>query len=92
MTNSNRYLRSLTDDPRCYTCGATEESLEHVFRRCPATALIWKKFPWLTEHELFIKPFDSWLEFNLRECNQTWMEDWALFFHHDMVDLEVARQ
>lgn len=80
MTNSNRFLRHLTTDPRCRSCGAVEETLEHVLRSFPSAALIWKKFPWIDTHELFGKSFDQWLEFILREQNQTWCDSWAIVF------------
>lgn len=41
MTNVARFLRGLTDDPRCYVCGYVEESEENILRRCPATTIVW---------------------------------------------------
>lgn len=30
MSNGNRFIRHLTDDPRCFTCGEVEESTLHI--------------------------------------------------------------
>ncbi|GKA47117.1 LURP1-like domain-containing protein [Tanacetum coccineum] len=41
LTNSQRVARRLTDDPRCTRCGADEEPLYHILRRCPLSYMIW---------------------------------------------------
>lgn len=64
MTNSNRFLRNLTDDPRCYVCSAVEENAEHLFRSCPVTTLVWRRFPWINDYKLFNKPFLDWIVSN----------------------------
>nr|GEY27676.1 LURP1-like domain-containing protein [Tanacetum cinerariifolium] len=38
-----RVTRKLTNDPRCTRCGADEESLDHILRRCPSSFMIWNK-------------------------------------------------
>ena len=43
MTNANRFLRNLTEDPRCYVCGEVEENSEHIIRDCPAARVVWSK-------------------------------------------------
>lgn len=80
MSNTNRVLRHLIQDPSCSVCGAQEEDVEHILRSCPAAILVWKKFPWITDTELFAKPLQDWLVYNLNERNQTWMEDWFMAF------------
>lgn len=39
-----------------------------------------KKFPWFNNHEIFSKPFLEWVTYNLKENNQTWVEDWHIVF------------
>lgn len=56
MTNSNRFLRWITTDPRCFICGSVEENNEHIFRECPSAILVWKKFPWLMIMRFSINP------------------------------------
>lgn len=43
MTNANRFLQQLTDDPRCFACGEVEENTMHILRQCPAARMVWKK-------------------------------------------------
>lgn len=43
MTNGNRFIRTLTDDPRCKICDAVEETSEHIVRGCPAAIVVWQK-------------------------------------------------
>lgn len=46
MTNVNHFLRKITNDPRCLTCGEGEETVEHIMRFCPAARLIWRMLWW----------------------------------------------
>lgn len=46
MTNSNRFLRNLTDDPRCFVCGEVEENTAHILRNCPVAILVWRRLGW----------------------------------------------
>lgn len=73
MTNTNRYIRGLTNDPRCGLCGDTEEDSDHILRKCPNAVRVWKKFPWINEQELPTKPFREWIYWNLTDKNQSWM-------------------
>lgn len=43
LGNLNRYKRRMTDEPKCYICGADEESTLHILRDCPAARLVWRK-------------------------------------------------
>ena len=43
LSNSNRFIRHLTDDPRCYACGEVEENTSHIIRDCPAARLVWRR-------------------------------------------------
>ncbi|PWA44555.1 hypothetical protein CTI12_AA523610 [Artemisia annua] len=43
LSNVQRVARRLSDDPRCTRCGADEESLDHILRRCPFSFIIWNK-------------------------------------------------
>nr|GEZ52167.1 LURP1-like domain-containing protein [Tanacetum cinerariifolium] len=43
LMHVQRVTRKLTNDPRCTRCGADEESLDHILRRCPSSFMIWNK-------------------------------------------------
>ena len=43
MSNANRFIRHLTDDPRCYVCGEVEENTIHILRECPVAKILWRK-------------------------------------------------
>ncbi|KAL2935657.1 hypothetical protein RDABS01_018775 [Bienertia sinuspersici] len=77
MSNAHRFVRHLTDDPRCNICGANEESVDHILRQCLAATAIWRKFPGVHDYELFVKDFDSWLVENGCADN-TRDEDWPI--------------
>lgn len=66
MTNSNRFLRHLAENPRCFICGAIEGNVEHIFRSCPVAIVMWKKYSWLNNEDIFGKPFTEWIEHNLK--------------------------
>lgn len=44
MTNTFRFVRGLTDDPRCGVCAEVEENIEHILRKCPTAKMVWRKF------------------------------------------------
>lgn len=43
MTNGNRFIRKMTDDPRCFMCGEVEENTIHLLRECPAAKHVWRQ-------------------------------------------------
>lgn len=45
MTNVNRFIRKISDDPRCLTCGEVENT-EHIIRKCPAARVVWRRLGW----------------------------------------------
>lgn len=59
MTNVNRFIRKLSDDPRCLACGEVEESVEHILRKCPTATMVRRKFPGINCHEIFGNTFEE---------------------------------
>ena len=61
MTNMERCRRGLTLDPHCKCCPGVPEDLDHLFRQCLWTELLWKQL--LTEESQVISrrvPFKAW--------------------------------
>lgn len=79
MTNANRFIRKLTDDPRCLVCGEVEENVEHILRKCPIATMVWRKFPGINDHEIFGKPLTEWIAQNTGPY-QTRDEHWPTVF------------
>ncbi|XP_056697578.1 uncharacterized protein [Spinacia oleracea] len=84
MSNKNRVLRGLTQDASCKVCGALEEDVEHILRKCPAAISLWSKFPWIPNNEFLNQPFHMWLDSNLNENNQAWAENWYIVFANSL--------
>lgn len=79
MTNANRFIRKLTDDPRCFVCGEVEENIEHIIRRCPVATLVWRKFPGTNDYEIFGRSFNDWVVSNMSNDNSR-DEEWPMVF------------
>lgn len=66
LGNLNRFKRRMTDDSKCYICGAEEESTLHIIRDYAATRMIWRKIGGLAHKpEFFMIPLKQWLTNNL---------------------------
>ena len=80
MTNAARFLRGLTEDPRCYVCGYVEENIDHILRRCPATTVVWRSLGWDGEGSFINEDFKGWLTRNLslKACKKG--EEWPRAF------------
>lgn len=44
MINTNKGIRGLIQDAGYMVCGALEEDMEHIMRRCPSSVTVWRKF------------------------------------------------
>ncbi|CAL1389524.1 unnamed protein product [Linum trigynum] len=44
LTNKERVKRKLTEDGMCKFCRSTEETTEHILRKCGKTAGLWRHF------------------------------------------------
>lgn len=82
MTNANRFIRGLTDDPRCFFCGETEENVDHILRRCPVATSVWRKFPGMNDDELFGKNCNDWIASNIQPVDDTRDPNWPMVFTH----------
>lgn len=80
MTNENQIIRGFTNDASCLWCGANEETVDHIIRRCPAAQKIWWKFLGMNGHELFGKEVNAWIYSNIQPIDDTRDEDWPAVF------------
>lgn len=80
MTNGNRFVRKMTDDPRCLVCGEVEENTIHILRDCPAARLIWKRLNVDTDDLAWKIPLRDWLLGNIEQRNLKSEEGWAQIF------------
>ena len=61
MTNGNRFVRKLTEDPRSFACGDVEENIEHIVHLCPTARIVWRKFGMKAEDPDSSLNFQDWL-------------------------------
>lgn len=66
MTNANRFIRQLSDDPRCYVCGEVEENTIHILRECPVAKILWRKLGVKVEDDQWRGNLKNWLTGNFR--------------------------
>ncbi|KAL5818299.1 hypothetical protein ACOSQ4_022141 [Xanthoceras sorbifolium] len=67
LTNKQRGVRGLTNDTMCQRCEEREESLDHLFRKCRFSRLIWEDcWKGITNSQCFKSNWDEWLINNLR--------------------------
>ena len=67
MSNGNRFVRHLTDDPRCFTCGEVEESSLHILRDCPVARILWRQLGVCISNSQWRVNLKEWLAGNFRE-------------------------
>ncbi|CAL0318452.1 unnamed protein product [Lupinus luteus] len=66
-TNSQRYMRSLSDSTACVRCQKIE-SVEHVLRNCPWVKDVWRRLRNLVSDDgFFSQDFGSWCVGNLED-------------------------
>ena len=80
MTNSNRFLRRLTDDPRCLVCGEVEENTAHILRECPAALMVWRKLGVELRTVTWRLPLKDWILLNLESVKDETDGNWAQLF------------
>ena len=80
MSNSNRFIRRLTDDPRCYSCGEVEENTLHILRDCPAARLVWRNLGVDVDVASWNNSLKEWLAKNFGGGAEMAMEDWGRCF------------
>lgn len=80
MTNSNRFLRNLTDDPRCLVCGEVEENTAHILRDCPTAIMVWGKLGVELRNVSWRLPLKDWLLINLESVKDEKDGNWGQLF------------
>ncbi|KAJ8422016.1 hypothetical protein Cgig2_007566 [Carnegiea gigantea] len=80
MTNSNRFIRGLTDDPRCKGCLNGEEHTVHLLRDCKLAREIWTHLvPHARQIAFFNLPLKDWMSSNLVNGSLS-DRNWATIF------------
>ena len=80
LTNSNRFIRHLTDDPRCFTCGEVEENTLHILRDCPAVAMVWRNLGVSAFHVDWQGSIKGWLARQISRGSEDENEEWGRLF------------
>ena len=80
MTNGNRFIRHLTDDPRCYVCGEVEENTLHILRECPVAKILWRKLGVQVEAVQWKVNLKTWFAVNFRGADMLNSEEWSRMF------------
>lgn len=80
MTNYNRFVRKLIDDPRCLICGEVEENIEHILRCCPTTKNVWRQLGVNDNVVTSCDSFNRWLLKNIDEDNPHSIDGGAILF------------
>jgi len=90
MTNSNRFIRGLVEDPRCKGCLDGEETAMHLLRDCKFAKEIWEQLIPTGSHALFYTlPLRTWIKTNIQAhtpCEENWP---TIFFVAHVVVMEV---
>ena len=76
MTNSNRFIRQLTSDPRCLVCGEVEEHTLNILRDCPTARVVWRKLGMASMNPSWNGSLKEWIlhniEAGIHENNEGW--------------------
>lgn len=80
MSNGNRFVRHLKDDPRCFTCGEVEDSSLHILRDCPVAKILWRKLGVRLGGSQWRGNLKEWLAGNFREEGDVNGEVWSRLF------------
>ena len=81
LGNAMRFKRRLTDDPKCFVCGAEEESTVHILRDCPLARMVWRQLggPAATS-DFYCFRIKDWITTNLTFNDSTEFPIWATIF------------
>ena len=80
MSNGNRFIRRMTDDPRCFVCGEIEENTIHILRDCLAAKRVWRLLGVQTDDLIWRIPLRDWLLGNIEKRNLQSDEGWPTLF------------
>lgn len=82
MSNSLRYKRRLTDDPKCYVCGTDEESSLHILCDCATVRMVWSKLGGPADSTGFYEqPIKQWISTNLQHDDKDGHMIWLTLFY-----------
>ncbi|CAL1380813.1 unnamed protein product [Linum trigynum] len=70
MTNKERAKRGLTTNSNCPHCNNTEETVEHILRRCKKTEGVWNHFNFFITAQDPSQDFKTWLLNNMKDQNK----------------------
>lgn len=76
-----RFKRHMTDDPKCFVCGAEEETTLHILRDCPIARMVWNLLggPAATQ-EFYERALKDWVTSSLKHQEETGYPIWATLF------------
>lgn len=80
MTNGNRFLRQITDHPRCLVCGEVEENTSHILRDCPMARVVWRKMEVPQRVYMNRASISEWISSNLTMEAGNIGKEWARVF------------
>ena len=81
LGNVMRFKRHMTDDPKCFVCGAPEESTIHILRDCPLARMVWKTLGGPAVASAFYTPsIKEWITMNLTHNEDTDFPVWTTLF------------
>lgn len=81
LSNEARVRRHLTHDASCERCGADIENLDHIFRTCAESRVIWYMIlPYSLHATFFTQDFDSWMNTNLQNEDNVNGRKWSRVF------------
>ncbi|KAA3455898.1 reverse transcriptase [Gossypium australe] len=83
-TRANLQRRRLLADPSCPKCGERAETVDHLFRECPATVEVWSELQFREEIISDNRDFEQWLiwvfeQVNLHQCRIFCCALWAIW-------------
>ncbi|CAN0830454.1 Putative ribonuclease H protein At1g65750 [Linum grandiflorum] len=82
LTNVERRRRHLTNNAACAICGNHEESVDHILRKCPFAATVWRDFiPTSHQQEFFSQNFENWWYDQISHSDKS-LVDWEVRLKH----------
>ncbi|KAG5039593.1 hypothetical protein JHK85_012069 [Glycine max] len=81
LTNDQRLARHLNMDATCLRCKGIYENIDHIFRFCLTSKVVWYfLFPASKHKEFFHKDTNAWMLQNIKGTNLVKGRSWCLIF------------